>query len=59
MVLRFCSSCVEEGGSRQRTARRRSRRGDGADGSWMWEPMERQKWVESQGGCSVNSFFEF
>jgi hypothetical protein len=31
--------------------------GGGADGSRMWEPMERRKWAENQGGCSINSFF--
>jgi hypothetical protein len=39
-ALRFGSWRMEEGGSRQRTARRRSRRGDGADGSRRWELME-------------------
>jgi hypothetical protein len=45
-ALRFGSSRVEEGGSRQRTARRRGRRGGGADGSRRWEPMERRRWAE-------------
>jgi hypothetical protein len=39
-ALRFGSSRMEEGGSRQRTARRCGRRGGGADGSRRWEPME-------------------
>jgi hypothetical protein len=39
MTLQFGSSHVEEGGSRQRTARRCGRRGGGADGSRWWEPM--------------------
>jgi hypothetical protein len=39
-ALWFGSSRAEEGGSRLRTARRRCRRGGGADGSWRWEPME-------------------
>jgi hypothetical protein len=69
-MLRFGSSRVEEGGSRQCTARRHGRRGSGADGSRRWEPMEAgdgsegetkmsrvMKWAESQGGCSINSFF--
>jgi hypothetical protein len=46
MVLWFGSSRVEEGGSQQRTARRRGQRGGSADGSRRWEPMERQKWAE-------------
>jgi hypothetical protein len=46
MVIRFGSSRTEEGGSRQCTARQRDRRGDGADGSRRWEPMERRKWTE-------------
>jgi hypothetical protein len=56
-ALRFGSSCTEEGGNRQCTARWHSWRGGGADGSQRWEPMERRKWAESQGGCSMNSFF--
>jgi hypothetical protein len=39
-ALQFGSSRTEEGGSRQRTARRRDRTGSGADGSRRWEPME-------------------
>jgi hypothetical protein len=49
-TLRFGSSRVEEGGSRQRTARRRGRRGSVADGSRRWEPMERRKWAEWRNG---------
>jgi hypothetical protein len=45
-ALLFGSSRVKEGGSRQRTARWRGRRGSGADGSYWWEPMERRKWAE-------------
>jgi hypothetical protein len=29
----------------------------GADVSRRREPMERRKWAESQGDCSINSFF--
>jgi hypothetical protein len=39
-TLQFGSLRVEEGGSRRRTARRHGQRGDGADGSRSWEPME-------------------
>jgi hypothetical protein len=69
-ALRFGSSCTEEGGSRQHTARRR---GQGAAvpmearGGSRWKPevgadgktkMGRvTKWAGSQGGCSINSFF--
>jgi hypothetical protein len=52
-ALRFGSSHAEEGGSQQRTARWRSRRGDGADGSWRWEPMERRKWAECLNGTKA------
>jgi hypothetical protein len=45
-TLWFGSSRVEEGGSWQRTARQRGRRGGDADGSRRWEPIERRKWVE-------------
>jgi hypothetical protein len=45
-ALRFGSSRTEEGGSRQRTAQRRDRRGGGANGSRRWEPVERRKWAE-------------
>jgi hypothetical protein len=37
-TLRFGSSCTEEGGSQQRTARWRCRKSGGADGSRTWEP---------------------
>jgi hypothetical protein len=89
MVLQFGSSRMVEGGSQRCMARRRGRRGGGADGSRRWDPMEAgggsrrtglkgraeraglsgsegetkmgraTKWAESQGGCSINFFFEF
>jgi hypothetical protein len=79
-VLRFGSSRMEEGDSRQRTAWWRGWRGGGAVGSRRWKPMETgggsrwklevgadgetkmgrlTKWAESEGGCSINSFFFF
>jgi hypothetical protein len=51
-ALRFVSSRTEEGSSRQRTARRRGRRGSGADGSRRWEPMEARggsRWRDENG----------
>jgi hypothetical protein len=45
-ALRFGSSHMEEGGSRQRTAWQRGHRGGTVDGSRRWEPMERQKRAE-------------
>jgi hypothetical protein len=52
MALWFGSSRAEEDGSRQRTARRRGRRGGGADGSQRWEPMEAgggSRWRDKNG----------
>jgi hypothetical protein len=49
MALWFGSSCTEEGSSRWRTARRRGRRGDGADGSRRWEPTYRAKRLSGAG----------
>jgi hypothetical protein len=55
-ALRFGSSRTEEGGSRQRTARRRGRSRwkleVGADGSWRWELMETgggSRWRDENG----------
>jgi hypothetical protein len=51
-ACRFGSSRMEEGGSRQRTAQRRGRRGGGADGSRRWEPMEDgdgSRWRDKNG----------
>jgi hypothetical protein len=41
-MLRFGSSCTEEGDSWRRMVGWRDRRGGGADGSWRWEPMEAE-----------------
>jgi hypothetical protein len=50
-MLRFGSSRAEEGGSRQRTARRCQWKPKvGADGSRRWEPMERRKWASDEMG---------
>jgi hypothetical protein len=51
-ALRFGSSHTEEGGSRQRMAWRRGRRGGGADGSHRWEAMEAgvgSRWRDKNG----------
>jgi hypothetical protein len=54
-VLRFGSSHVEEGDNRRCTARRRGRRGSGADGSRRWEPIGpnwavQTEWAKHSGG---------
>jgi hypothetical protein len=54
-VLRFGSSHGEEGDSQQRTGRWHGRRGGGADGETKMGRVT--KWLESQGGCSINSLF--
>jgi hypothetical protein len=51
-ALRFGSSHAEEGGSQQRTARWRGRRGGCANGSHWWEPMEAgggSRWRDENG----------